>query len=235
MASLGQGTVAEAAVGADGPLFAVGSHLHKAWLSGVAERFREQCLLKGGVGSDDLLDGRKDGCFEMGGFHGVGQELLPAGTVHRHSGELGLAQKIQKPPTACPGGAAVDGFHEDFVVGSPDGDGERYTGPVRAELDARIKPALQLGQGGDLQLLPFGFADSRFLVIPQPEAEALDVEVNGVGADFVGDAALGKDGTQTGIRLVPCSHIVGGRSDAPRSTRPSRCSAFRPAGPRFAV
>ena len=86
MAALGQRAVTEAAVGADGPLFAVGSSLRKAGLAGMAQGLRKKGLLEGGVGGDDLLDRGQHGGPEVGGLHGVGQKLLPAGPVHRHGG-----------------------------------------------------------------------------------------------------------------------------------------------------
>ena len=90
VAALRERAVTEAAVGADGPLFAVGSGLRKAGLAGMTQSFCENGLLKGGIGGDDLLDRGQHGGLEMGGLHGVGQKLLPAGPVHRHGGKVGF-------------------------------------------------------------------------------------------------------------------------------------------------
>ena len=52
----------------------------------MAQGLRKKGLLEGGVGGDDLLDRGQHGGPEVGGLHGVGQKLLPAGPVHRHGG-----------------------------------------------------------------------------------------------------------------------------------------------------
>ena len=150
----------------------------------MAQGSCKHCLLKSGIGGDDLLDRGQHRCFDTGSLHGVGQQLLPAGTVHRHSGKVGFGQKIKEPSAACPGRAAVDGFHEYLVFFGPAGNSQRTAGAIGAELDADIKPAGELWQGVHLQLVPFGAADGRFEVVAQPQAQTLDVEVNVIVADL---------------------------------------------------
>jgi len=83
-------------------------------------------------------------------------------------------------------------------------DGAHTTNPVPFILiDPADNTPISLRQGGTLQLFPFHPADGRLLVVAQPQAKALDVEVNLVTADLIGHRSLGEDGAKAGVCLVP--------------------------------
>ena len=118
-------------------------------------------------------------------------------------------EKSDHPAVSGTGLPAVYGLHEDLILRGTQSDGQADAGSVVVVFYTDEDPPLQLRQGGQLQRLPFLMTDGGLLVVLDPAAQTLDVEICPVRADLIGDGTLGQNGTQGRVCLIPGVFIPG--------------------------
>ena len=133
----------------------------------------------------------------------VCEALDPGSTVNKAALKIAFQQEVDHPVVTVSLIPAVDSLRKDPTVIRLDCYTQRHILPVLPELHAGKDTTGQLRHRFRLQCIPLRFADGRLLIVPDPEPQALDIEVDVIAVDFVLDGPLRQNRAQGRRRHIP--------------------------------
>ena len=205
-------------------MLAVADRLAEGWLAHVDQFLRRDQPLELGRRRDDVLGGCCLQALQLLVFGLVREAFDPGSTVDINALKIAPQQEIDHPVVAVALIPAVDRFRKDPPVVRLDCYTQRHILTILAELHAGKDTTDQLRQRVRLQFVPLRLTDRRLLIVPDPQSQALDVEVDVVAVDFVlddplsDDRAQGRRGQIPGV-LVPDVGLVVDRPFSPAAIR----------------